>query len=190
MSVEPILLAGAAPVAAAIAAAGMADTALLITLETPIKRGDEEIRDVTVRAIVGRDCAGLSLAKLAISSYDELRALLPRVSNLIEEEIDLLASDDLVDVIVDMGDLVEPDETAVASIMLRKPLGGDLRNVSIARLQHLYYEELRTIVPRIATPHITPEALDAMPLGKLMGLASRVSDFLLTARRRAEFRIE
>lgn len=178
------------PTSADAPAAGLPTTALIITLETPLKRGEEDVRAVTVRAIVGRDCAGLSLAKLAISSYDELRTLLPRVSNLIEEEVDLLASDDLVDVIVDMGELVEPDEAAVGGISLRKPLGGDLRNVSIARLQHLYYEELRTIVPRIATPRLTPDDIDAMPLAKLMGLASRVSDFLLTTRRRAEFRIE
>lgn len=172
------------------AAVGVPPAALVVVLETPLKRGEEDVHAVTLRAIVGRDCAGLSLAKLAISSYDELRTLLPRVSNLIEEEVDLLASDDLVDVIVDMGELVEPDEAAVGGLSLRKPLGGDLRNVSIARLQHLYYEELRTIVPRITTPRLTSDDIDAMPLAKLMGLASRVSNFLLTTRRRAEFRIE
>ncbi|RXD05556.1 phage tail assembly protein [Sphingomonas sp. UV9] len=170
----------------------MTDTSqpLIVILETPLTRGDMTIAQLEIRDIFGRDCAGLSLAKMSVSNYDEFRALLPRVCDLLEHEIDLLASDDLVDIITDMGELAQIDDDGVEGIMLRKPLGGDLRNVSVARLQHLYYEELRAVVPRISTPRLSEEAIDELPLAKLMGLAAKVSDFLLSARRRAEFRIE
>lgn len=170
----------------------MADASqpLIVLLETPLARGDTSISSVEVRDIFGRDCAGLSLAKLSVGSYDEFRTLLPRVCNLLEHEIDLLASDDLVDIITDMGELAQIDGDGVPGVMLRKPMGGDLRNVSIARLQHLYLEELRLVVPRISTPRLSEEEIDALPLSKLMGLAAKVSDFLLTARRRAAFQIE
>lgn len=168
----------------------MADApqALIITLETPLARGDTTIDTVEIRPIFGRDCAGLSLAKLSVSDYDDLHTLLPRVCDLLEHEIDMLASDDLVDLITDMGELAQIEDD-LEGLMLRKPLGGDLRGLSVARLQHLYFEQLRTLVPRISTPRLSEEAIDAMPLSKLMGLAAKVSDFLLTARRRAEFQI-
>ncbi len=167
-----------------------ATRSLIVTLETVLDRGDTKIAFVKIRPIFGRDCAGLSLAKLSVGNYDEFRTLLPRVCDLLEHEIDLLASDDLVDIITDMGELAQVAEDGVAGTVLRKPLGGDLRNLSIARLQHLYYDELRTVVPRISTPRLTAEAIDEMPLSKVMGLASMVSDFLLTARRKREFQIE
>ena len=76
----------------------MSDTSqpLIVILETPLTRGDMTIAQLEIRDIFGRDCAGLSLAKMSVSNYDEFRTLLPRVCDLLEHEIDLLASDDLV----------------------------------------------------------------------------------------------
>ena len=78
-------------------------------------------------------------------------------------------------------------ETEIAELALRKPKSGDLRGISIGKLGILEYDEVRTLLPRITIPPITGEEVDQIEVADMTELGGAISDFLFTARRRAEF---
>lgn len=69
-----------------------------ITLNTPIKRGDSEIKTITLRKPKSGELRGLSLAELLQLDVNSLHKLLPRISTptLTEADVSALEPDDLV----------------------------------------------------------------------------------------------
>ncbi|HEY3986425.1 phage tail assembly protein [Cedecea sp.] len=69
-----------------------------VVLETPIKRGDSEIREVQVTKPNAGSLRGIGLAALANADVDALITILPRVTypNLTKEECARLELPDLI----------------------------------------------------------------------------------------------
>jgi len=69
-----------------------------ITLKNPIKRGEKEISEVTIREPKGGELRGISLAEFSELNVDVVLKILPRVStpSLTEQEGDTLCALDLV----------------------------------------------------------------------------------------------
>jgi len=77
------------------------------------------------------------------------------------------------------------DAPAITSLQLRKPVSGDCRGLSLAKLSQVDVTEVLTLLPRIATPLITPVEAAAIELPDLMAIAEIVADFLLSRAQKA-----
>ncbi|MBC3211928.1 phage tail assembly protein [Serratia fonticola] len=75
-----------------------AETPNVVTLDTPVKRGDTEIKLVTLIKPNAGTLRGVSLAAVAGSDVDALIKVLPRMTypSLTESEVALLELPDLV----------------------------------------------------------------------------------------------
>lgn len=71
-----------------------------LVLETPLKRGDDEIAELKFRRPTSGDLRGISIAKLGQLDYDEIRRLLPRiaVTPIIAEEVDKIDTADMIEI--------------------------------------------------------------------------------------------
>ena len=71
-----------------------------VKLNTPIKRGDEEITEVSLRKPLGGDLRGLSLNEVLQSDFVSLAKLVPRISTpaLHEHEMDTMPADDIAEI--------------------------------------------------------------------------------------------
>ena len=76
-------------------------------------------------------------------------------------------------------------ETEIAEITLRKPMGGDLRGISIQSLTQSDYNAVRTLVPRIATPQVLESDFDAMDAADVAAFAGEVLGFFMTSEQQA-----
>lgn len=81
-------------------------------------------------------------------------------------------------------------ELTIDALTLRKPHGGDFRGVSMGKLGQMDYDEVRRLLPRINLEGAIQEEIDALDGDDVMELAVALTDFLFTARRRAEFQTE
>jgi hypothetical protein len=72
-------------------------------------------------------------------------------------------------------------------LKFRRPIGGDFRGLSLAKLGQLDYDELRKLMPRISLDGLIIEEVDAMDGADQLELAGAISDFLVPKRRMAEF---
>ncbi|ESQ89983.1 hypothetical protein ABAC460_10175 [Asticcacaulis sp. AC460] len=92
-----------------------------VTLSAPIKRGDNEITELTLRKPKGGELRGLSMAQIQMGDVNTHITLIPRIASPVVTEQDMAAmeSDDLADVI----------DTAVGFFMT-KAARGLLRNPS------------------------------------------------------------
>ena len=75
-----------------------------VTLDTPIKRGNSEITEVTLRKPSSGELRGVSLAELLQMKVDALQTVLPRITNPILHKQDM-ATLDPAD-LVNMGTVV------------------------------------------------------------------------------------
>jgi len=77
----------------------MATEITTVELETPLIRGETELKQLRFRRPVAGDLRGLSIAKLGQLDYDEVRKLAPRITmdGLIDAEVDKLDSADLIE---------------------------------------------------------------------------------------------
>lgn len=69
-----------------------------VTLETPIKRGDQEIAAILVRKPQGGELRGVSLVNLLNMDYGALEIVLPRITSpaLTKQEVIAMDPADLV----------------------------------------------------------------------------------------------
>lgn len=79
------------------------------------------------------------------------------------------------------------DGGALTALRLRRPVSGDLRGMSIAKLGQLDYDEVRKLLPRISLDALIVEEVDQIDVADQLEISAAVADFLFTARRRAEF---
>lgn len=81
-----------------------------ITLDTPIKRGTSEIKEVTLRKPSSGELRGTSLSALVQLDVDALHKVLPRISSptLTEPEVTALDPADLVQVGVVFAGFLTP----------------------------------------------------------------------------------
>lgn len=72
-------------------------------------------------------------------------------------------------------------EQTISEVTLRKPMGGDLRGLSVQDLTKSEYNAIRTLVPRIATPQILESDIDAMGADDIAAFAGEILGFFMTA---------
>lgn len=72
------------------------------------------------------------------------------------------------------GDLV------ITEVMLREPLGGDLRGLNVQQLNQSDYNAIRTLVPRIAMPQILESDFDGMSAADVAAFAGEVLGFFMS----------
>ena len=77
-----------------------------ITLDDPIKRGDTEITEITLRRPLGGDLRGLTLIDVSMAKVDALATLLPRISQPVIHANDVKTMDaaDLMDIGLEVAD--------------------------------------------------------------------------------------
>lgn len=75
---------------------------------------------------------------------------------------------------------IERGETSLTSFGLRRPLGGDLRGISGAKLSQFDYEEVRKLIPRISVPTVLDIEVDRFDAADITQIHVALSDFLFT----------
>ena len=76
------------------------------------------------------------------------------------------------------GHIVRGSQT-ITSIVLRKPLAGELRGVSLVELMQMEVLALRKVLPRITTPTLTDPEIGRMDPADLLQCGVAVAGFLL-----------
>lgn len=69
-----------------------------VTLTRPLKRGDQEITEVTLREPAAGELRGLEMFDVIRMGVNAHRTLVPRISNITANEFDALAPRDLLSV--------------------------------------------------------------------------------------------
>ena len=67
----------------------------------------------------------------------------------------------------------------ITELVLHKPLSGALRGTRLQAIIDLDVNALMTLIPRIATPSLTPQEVAALDPADLMTIAIEVATFLL-----------
>lgn len=67
-----------------------------VTLTRPLKRGDQEITEVTLREPAAGELRGLEMFDVIRMGVNAHRTLVPRISNITANEFDALAPRDLL----------------------------------------------------------------------------------------------
>ena len=83
--------------------------------------------------------------------------------------------------------VVRPGGEPITQLRLRRPMSGDLRGLSIAKLGQLDYDELRKLLPRVSLDPLIAEEVDRIDTADMIEISGVVADFLFTARRKEEF---
>lgn len=74
---------------------------------------------------------------------------------------------------------IKRGEQNITEIQLRKPASGELRGVSLADLLQMDVQALTTVLPRITTPTLTTQDVQALDPADLVQLGGGVVGFLL-----------
>lgn len=69
-------------------------------------------------------------------------------------------------------------ETETTEIYLREPTGGDLRGLKIVDVLQGDVDSIATLVPRIATPVITPKHIKDTSMGNIVAIQGALVRFL------------
>ncbi|WP_367863207.1 phage tail assembly protein [Pseudomonas guariconensis] len=71
-------------------------------------------------------------------------------------------------------------EQEIKEIILRKPMSGELRGVTLSDLAQMDVLALRKVLPRISTPSLTDHEIGRMDPADLLQCGVAVGSFLLT----------
>lgn len=74
----------------------------------------------------------------------------------------------------------------VTRLMLRKPMGGDLRGVKMNDVYNADVVAIATVVSRISEPAVSAQRFMELPGEDIGSIAGEVVNFLLTRRQKAE----
>ncbi|KAF0115501.1 MAG: phage-related tail protein [Hyphomonadaceae bacterium] len=85
--------------------------------------------------------------------------------------------------------LVFGDQT-IEKVLIRKPLSGELRGLSLIDVGRLELDALFKVLPRVTMPSIPRESLEKMDLSDLMAMGLKVAGFLTPRRMKTDFQNE
>ena len=91
---------------------------------------------------------------------------------------------------VNLDNPLQRPEGAVTAIVLRKPMGGDLRGTKLVDLYNMDVLAMATVVPRISSPVIHKAEFLTMDGEDIASISGEVVGFLLTKRAKAEAGLE
>lgn len=82
--------------------------------------------------------------------------------------------------IIDLDTPIVRGDTKIHQVILRKPLSGSLRGVTLSDLAQMDVLALRKVLPRISTPALTEHEIGLMDPADLLQCGVAVASFLLT----------
>lgn len=74
---------------------------------------------------------------------------------------------------------IQRGETSISELILRQPMGGDLRGLNVQALMQADYNACRVLLPRIATPQLLETDLDQMPAEDIAMLTGEIIGFFM-----------
>lgn len=74
---------------------------------------------------------------------------------------------------------IQRGETSISELILRQPMGGDLRGLNVQALMQADYNACRTLLPRIASPQLLETDLDQMPAEDIAMLTGEIIGFFM-----------
>lgn len=81
---------------------------------------------------------------------------------------------------------IQRGEQTITEILVRKPMAGELRGVSLQDLIQMDVMALRKVLPRISTPSLTDHEIGRMDPADLLQLGVAVTGFLVQRRFKEE----
>lgn len=81
--------------------------------------------------------------------------------------------------------ITRPGGHTITTVELRKPLAGALKGVALTDLIACKYEAVATVLPRVTTPTLHKQDVEAMDPADLFKLGGEVVGFLLTKEQKA-----
>lgn len=118
------------------------------------------------------------------NSTKDTQALLDNPDAVVEPAIK--AADNPNQKIIELDEPLQRGSGQIASVMLRKPVSGELRGVSLMDLAQMDVLALRKVLPRITMPALTDHEIGNLTPADLMQFGVAVSGFLLTKQQKAE----
>ncbi|WP_286999167.1 MULTISPECIES: phage tail assembly protein [Comamonas] len=76
--------------------------------------------------------------------------------------------------------IIRPSGQTITEVAVRKPLAGALKTVALADLLSCKYEAVATVLPRVTTPMLHKQDVEAMDPADFFKLGSEVAGFLLS----------
>ncbi|OBX79139.1 phage tail assembly protein [Faucicola atlantae] len=77
---------------------------------------------------------------------------------------------------------IQRGDNQISEITLRRPLGGDLRGLTLIDVSMAKVDALSTLLPRITTPVIHGNDIKGMDAADLMDIGLEVADFFTKAK--------
>lgn len=74
-----------------------------VPLTTPIKRGDVEVTEITLREPKSGELRGLDMYDVVRMNVNAMRTLVPRISNVTANEFDALSPKDLMSLAMEVS---------------------------------------------------------------------------------------
>lgn len=72
---------------------------------------------------------------------------------------------------------IEVDGAKVSKVRLREPMAGELRGINLLEVFQMNIDAMTVLIPRISEPHLSGEAIAALPASDLAELVARVALF-------------
>lgn len=82
---------------------------------------------------------------------------------------------------------IKRGDKEITAVTLRKPNAGALRGIKLIELLNIDVAALRVLLPRITTPTLVAQDVDALDPADITELGVRVADFFVRKSTRAEF---
>lgn len=80
---------------------------------------------------------------------------------------------------------IERGATRIETVVVRKPLAGALRGISLTELLQLQTDALRQLLPRVTEPPLIAAEIDRLDPADLVQLGSEVIGFFIPAAQRS-----
>lgn len=172
-----------------------------VELSNPIKRGNKQHSTIFLREPLGGELSGIPLAQVLAFDVSALGKLAARISepmldandlNLMRmSDITLLGaailewadesrvelSDDGTRATVTLSEPIQDGENVITKIVLREPLGGDLRGTNIPTLMGGNPSAIRKVVSRVCTPPLKDDHFNTMKLGDIINFVRALQAF-------------
>jgi hypothetical protein len=85
-------------------------------------------------------------------------------------------------VTVQLDTPIQRDGDKIEKLVLRKPMAGELRGLSLAEVLNLDVDSVTKLIPRISTPTLTEQEVRNMDPADLVEAGKEIAGFLLQKR--------
>lgn len=86
---------------------------------------------------------------------------------------------------VDLDNPIKRGDQVISSVMVRKPLGGDMRGTEVTKLWNMDVDHMSIVIPRVTEPTIHRQDFLDMAGEDITSLCAEVVNFLLSKAQKA-----